>query len=167
MCCGPNCPARRFRLIRVPRSVLPEAYDTAELDALLALMLLQHSRRDARVRAGRLVLLPDQDRSRWRHDEITEALDLLTPLADAPPTPYLLQALIAALSGVALPGHRLPAARAELLSRTADLAGALRSYDAAIALCANDAERAHLIGRRDAVAQNGVRNENKPAGPAE
>lgn len=72
-----------------------------ELDALLALMLLQHSRRDARVEQGRLVLLPDQDRTRWRHDEIAEALDLLEPLVHAPPAPYLLQALIAAEHAIA------------------------------------------------------------------
>jgi predicted RNA polymerase sigma factor len=35
-------------------------------------MLLQHSRRDARLRDGRLVLLPDQDRSRWHAAEIAE-----------------------------------------------------------------------------------------------
>lgn len=45
---------------------------------------------------GSLVLLPDQDRSRWRYEEIAEALDLLTPIATAPPTSYLAQALIAA-----------------------------------------------------------------------
>ncbi|MDP3894844.1 RNA polymerase sigma factor, partial [Nocardioides sp.] len=83
-----------IRLARVLRSVLPTR--DGELDALLALMLLQHSRRDARVDGERLVLLPDQDRTRWRHDEISEALDLLTPLTQGPAAPYLLQALIAA-----------------------------------------------------------------------
>ena len=91
-----------IRLVRVLRSVLPE--DVAgrpDLDALLALMLLQHSRRDARLIDGRLVLLPDQDRSRWRHDEIAEAIALLTPWVSAPATPYLLEALIAAEHGIA------------------------------------------------------------------
>jgi RNA polymerase sigma-70 factor (ECF subfamily) len=69
--------------------------------ALLALMLLQHSRRDARIGTdGRLVLLPDQDRTRWRADEIATALGLLAPLVDADlegeARSYLLQALIAA-----------------------------------------------------------------------
>ena len=69
--------------------------------ALLALMLLQHSRRDARIAAdGRLVLLPDQDRTRWRTDEIATALGLLAPLVGAElqgeARSYLLQALIAA-----------------------------------------------------------------------
>jgi RNA polymerase sigma factor (sigma-70 family) len=90
------------RLVRVLRAVLPPSYgDRAELDALLALMLLQHSRRDARAVDGRLVLLPDQDRSRWDLGEITEALDLLRPYVDAPASPYLLQALIASEHAVA------------------------------------------------------------------
>lgn len=87
-----------LRLTRVLRDLLP---DEPVLEVLLALLLLQHSRRDARVDdAGRAVLLPDQDRRRWRHEEITEALTLLAPYVDRPPSgrigSYLLQALIAA-----------------------------------------------------------------------
>ncbi|MDQ6522009.1 sigma factor-like helix-turn-helix DNA-binding protein [Nocardioides sp. LHD-245] len=186
------------RLVRVLRSVLPSRYD--ELDALLALMVLQHARRDARTVDGRLVLLPDQDRRRWHHDEASEALDLLRPLVTGPPAPYLLQALIAAehaialsagatrwdriverydellglgdspvvrlnravavaersgpaaglaaLEEVALPGHRLPAVRAELLARLGRDAEARVAYDTALALCRNDAEAAHLRDRR-------------------
>ena len=59
---APRSPARRSGWCGCCARVLP--YDDVELDALLALMLLQHSRRDARVVDGRLVLLPDQDRSR-------------------------------------------------------------------------------------------------------
>jgi predicted RNA polymerase sigma factor len=89
------------RLVRVVREVAPTA-SLPDLDALLALVLLQHSRRDARVRDGELVLLPDQDRTRWHRDEIAEALGLLTPLVVASPsTPYLLQALVAAEHAVA------------------------------------------------------------------
>lgn len=90
-----------LRLVRVLRDLTPEeAAD--DLDALLALMLLQHSRRDARVDDGELVLLPAQDRTRWHLDEVAEALRLLTPLAaGAPSTPYLLQALIAAAHATA------------------------------------------------------------------
>ena len=88
-----------IRLVRVLRDLLPEP--DAEVDALLALMLLQHSRRDARVLDGRLVLLPDQDRRRWVGAEITEAVQLLTPLAHAAPAPYLLQALVAAEHAIA------------------------------------------------------------------
>jgi predicted RNA polymerase sigma factor len=87
------------RLVRLLRELSPPL---AELDALLALMLLQHSRRDARLDgAGELVLLTDQDRSRWHRTDIDEAVELLTPLAGAPPAPYLLQALIAAEHAIA------------------------------------------------------------------
>ena len=98
----PDLAGEAIRLVRVLRSVLPDGYAGAvDLDALLALMLLQHSRRDARLLDGRLVLLPDQDRSRWRHDEIAEAIGLLTPWVSAPSTPYLLEALIAAEHAIA------------------------------------------------------------------
>lgn len=87
------------RLVRLLRGLGPPL---AELDALLALVLLQHSRRDARTGpGGELVLLADQDRSRWRADEIAEAIDLLRPLTDAPAAPYLLQALVAAEHAIA------------------------------------------------------------------
>jgi RNA polymerase sigma factor (sigma-70 family) len=95
----PELAAEAIRLARVIREVAPA---NTELDALLALMLLQHSRRDARVgSAGELVLLADQNRSRWHRSEIDEAVDLLTPLAGAPPAPYLLQALVAAEHAIA------------------------------------------------------------------
>ena len=66
---------------------------------LLALMLLQHSRRDARTdAAGDLVLLEDQDRARWDHDMIDEGLAVLDrAIARPAPGPYQLQAAIAAL----------------------------------------------------------------------
>ncbi|HYH74125.1 MAG TPA: DUF6596 domain-containing protein [Nocardioides sp.] len=87
-----------IRLVRVVLGLRP---DEPALVALLALMLLQHARRDARVRAGRLVLLTDQDRTRWHHDEIAEATRLLAaPALTGPLTPlaasYVLQARIAA-----------------------------------------------------------------------
>lgn len=67
-----------------------------EIVALLALMVLQHARRDARVDdAGRLVLLADQDRTRWHHDEIARGRELLDGLG-SPAGEYHLQALIAA-----------------------------------------------------------------------
>jgi RNA polymerase sigma-70 factor (ECF subfamily) len=96
--------AEGIRLTRVALALLP---GRRLLSALLALMLLQHSRRDARVDAAgadaSLVLLPDQDRSRWHHDEIAEALGLLAEVistdeddADAPTRELTLQAVIAA-----------------------------------------------------------------------
>ena len=95
----PELAGEAIRLARVIREVAPPH---TELDSLLALMLLQHSRRDARVDSdAALVLLADQDRSRWHRNEINEAIGLLTPLTAAPPAPYLLQALIAAEHAIA------------------------------------------------------------------
>ena len=88
-----------IRLARVVVDLCPQA---PAPQALLALMLLQHSRRDARVDDdGRLVLLADQDRRRWRRDEIDEALRLLVaPSLAGPVSPltasYVVQARIAA-----------------------------------------------------------------------
>jgi RNA polymerase sigma-70 factor (ECF subfamily) len=85
------------RLVRVTLSLRPAE---PVLRALLALLLLQHSRRDARVGPdGALVLLPDQDRSRWHTDEVAEAVGLLGGLAPSPDDlteSYRLQAVIAA-----------------------------------------------------------------------
>lgn len=87
------------RLVRVTLALRP---GTTVLRALLALMLLQHSRRDARSGPeGELVLLPEQDRSRWRHGEITEGLDLLRSVVPRDPVSpqtaaFWLQARIAA-----------------------------------------------------------------------
>lgn len=89
-----------LRLGRVVDGLLP---GRPVVRALLALMLLQHSRRDARQRDGRLVLLPDQDRTAWHHGEIDEALRLLAGLP--PTTGYAeelrLQAAIAACHATA------------------------------------------------------------------
>lgn len=53
-----------------------------------------------------------------------------------------------ALDGLVLPGHRLPATRAELLLRLGRDDEAAAAYDEAIGRCANLAERAHLVERR-------------------
>jgi RNA polymerase sigma-70 factor (ECF subfamily) len=80
-----------IRLGRVLRTLMP---DEPEVAGLLALMLLQDSRRDARTRPdGELVLLADQDRALWHRDQIEEGLTLAARL---PPGPYALQAAIAA-----------------------------------------------------------------------
>jgi RNA polymerase sigma-70 factor (ECF subfamily) len=67
---------------------------------LLALMLLHEARRPARYDgAGDLVLLEDQDRSLWDGGMIAEGLALVEPALKAatPPSPYAVQAAIAAL----------------------------------------------------------------------
>jgi RNA polymerase sigma-70 factor (ECF subfamily) len=69
-----------------------------EVTGLLALVLLHDARREARMdEAGELVLLEDQDRRRWNHAQIAEALPLVEEALRAGPGPYALQAAIAAL----------------------------------------------------------------------
>jgi RNA polymerase sigma-70 factor (ECF subfamily) len=71
----------------------------AEITGLLGLMLLHESRRSARTSpTGDLVLLEDQDRSRWDRAMIEEGLTLVEQaFSSRPPGPYALQAAIAAL----------------------------------------------------------------------
>ena len=85
-----------IRLAKLLAVLMP---DEAEALGLLALLLLQDSRREARVDAdGELVLLPDQDRSRWDSGRIDEGLRVLDrAVALRSPGPYQLQAAIAAL----------------------------------------------------------------------
>lgn len=69
----------------------------SEASGLLALMLLHDSRRAARLDAqGDLVLLEDQDRGLWDHQQIADALPLVFEALLAGPGPYALQAAIAA-----------------------------------------------------------------------
>jgi RNA polymerase sigma-70 factor, ECF subfamily len=82
-----------IRLARVLVETLPEE---PEPRALLALMLLQHSRRDARLdESGEMVLLEDQDRSLWDRAQIEEGLRLVESLTGVV-GPYSIQARIAA-----------------------------------------------------------------------
>src|SRR5437667_5383635 len=70
----------------------------AEATALLALMLLHDARREARLdEAGDIVLLEEQDRSRWNKSQIAEALPLVEEALRGGPGPFALQAAIAAL----------------------------------------------------------------------
>jgi RNA polymerase sigma-70 factor (ECF subfamily) len=72
--------------------------DEPEVHGLLALMLLDDARRDARFEGGELVLLADQDRSRWDAAKIARghaALDRALALHGA--GPYVVQAAIASL----------------------------------------------------------------------
>jgi len=84
-----------IRLGRLLADLLPDS----EILGLLALMLLHDSRRATRTsEAGELVLLDDQDRSRWDHAQIAEGADLVErALATRRVGPYVLQAAIAAL----------------------------------------------------------------------
>ncbi len=85
-----------IRLARIVVSLLP---DEPEALGLLALMLLHDARREARVGPeGELILLGDQDRSRWDAARIAEGRAMVEhALATGRPGPYQLQAAIAAL----------------------------------------------------------------------
>jgi RNA polymerase sigma-70 factor (ECF subfamily) len=86
--------AEAIRLGRVLVALMP---DEAEAIGLLALMLLQDSRRDARVdAAGELVLLEEQDRSLWDEAEIREGIALVDEALRRGGGRYALQATIAA-----------------------------------------------------------------------
>ena len=89
-----------IRLARLVRSLMapPSSATPPEATALLALMLLHDSRRDARLdEAGDLVLLEEQDRRRWNHAQIAEALPLVEEALRGGAGPFALQAAIAAL----------------------------------------------------------------------
>jgi RNA polymerase sigma-70 factor (ECF subfamily) len=85
-----------IHLARTVHQLLP---DNTDVTGLLALMLLTDARRDTRLSdTGELVLLADQDRSRWDTEQITEGTDLLLEaLRRAGPTRYTVQAAIAAV----------------------------------------------------------------------
>jgi RNA polymerase sigma-70 factor, ECF subfamily len=72
--------------------------DDPEVHGLLAMMLLHDSRREARFRDGELVLLGDQDRSRWNTGQIADGRARLDrALALGGRGPYVLQAAVASL----------------------------------------------------------------------
>ena len=189
----------RAEAIRLARLLVRLMPDEAEVHGLLALLLLTDARSAARVSAGGLVSLREQDRSLWDAAAIAEGVAVLErALRLARPGPYTIQAAIAAVhaearafeatdwpqiaglyaelarhdpspvvavnravavgfadgaeAGLALlpddprldryaPLH---AARAELLRRVGDDAGAEAALDAAIEFSANDAERTAL-----------------------
>ena len=88
--------AEAIRLGRLVGTLL-EPHPPAEATALLALMLLHDSRREARLdEAGDLVVLEEQDRSRWNKAQITEALALVDEALSNSPGPFALEAAIAA-----------------------------------------------------------------------
>jgi RNA polymerase sigma-70 factor (ECF subfamily) len=195
--------AEAIRVGRLLRALMTPP--PAEATGLLALMLLHDSRREARLdAAGDLVVLDEQDRHRWNHAQIAEALPLVDEALRGGPGPFALQAAIAALhcraaraeetdwpqivllydllerlqpspvvalnraAAVAMvdgPGpalalidalaatgdldryHLLHAARADLLRRQGSSAEAARSYERALKLVTNDAERRYLERR--------------------
>jgi len=85
---------RLARLVRTLMSPQPPA----EATGLLALMLLHDARRDARLdENGDLIVLEKQDRRRWNHSQIDEAVPLAEEAFRGGPGPFAVQAAIAAL----------------------------------------------------------------------
>src|ERR1700720_2023291 len=88
--------AEAIRLGRLVRTLLAPN-PPAETTGLFALMLLHDARRDARVdKDGNVVILEDQDRRRWNHSQIAEALSLAAEVWRGEVGPFSLQAAIAA-----------------------------------------------------------------------
>ena len=119
-----NLAAEAIRLGRVLAALLPSE---PEVLGLLALMLLHHARRAARFDGEDLVLLPDQDRSRWDWRQIAEARDLLDhalldPALQRQPAArgrYALQAAVASLQAEEpLDWPQIAALYGELADRT-------------------------------------------------
>ena len=126
--------------IRLARLVAAEAPDEPEARGLLGLLLLQHSRRAARLDAdGGLVTLEHQDRTRWDHALVAEG-EALAREAVAAGGPYALQAAIAAQHALA------PVAAAT------DWGAIVALYDRLLALRTNPVvalNRAVALGMRD------------------
>jgi RNA polymerase sigma-70 factor (ECF subfamily) len=101
--------AEAIRLGRALATLMP---DESEVQALLALMLLHDSRREARHVDGELVLLAEQDRGLWHREQIVDGmavLDRALALQGAAPRsagPYVVQAAIAALHAEDAPDWR-------------------------------------------------------------
>jgi RNA polymerase sigma-70 factor (ECF subfamily) len=93
---APELAAEAIRLGRVLTVLLPAE---SEISGLLALMVLHEARRQARFDGQDLVLLQDQDRSRWNWPDIEEGRAILDrlDLRSRPAGPYAIQAVIAAL----------------------------------------------------------------------
>lgn len=138
--------AEAIRLARLVVRLMPEEGEAA---SLLALMLLQDSRRRARVDAdGELVLLDAQDRSRWDEAEIESGLAVLRALARRPGGssgirgPYRIQAEIAACHATA------PTADDTDFGRIAALYDELAELDPSPVVALNRALAHGFAGRR-------------------
>lgn len=139
--CG-ELSAQAIRLARLLQQLLP---DDGEIKALLALLLLQESRRAARLDpAGDLVLLAEQDRALWDATLITEGVRLTEQALSGPRFgPYALQAAIAALHAES------PAASATDWPQIVALYDVLLRLEPGPVVALN---RAVAIGQRDGAA---------------
>jgi RNA polymerase sigma-70 factor, ECF subfamily len=125
--------AEAISLGRVLVALLP---DQPEPRGLLALMLLHDARKNARFTGQDLVLLKDQDRSRWDWPQITEARAMLDRVIVTARGPYTLQAAVAALHTEDPPDWLQIAA---LYTELADLTGSpIMSLNRAVAVAEAD-----------------------------
>src|SRR6266511_414614 len=151
--------AEAIRLGRTLAELMP---DEPEVDGLLALMLVNDARRDARFADGTVVLLRDQDRALWDFDQITQgrgALDRELARLTGSPVVELNRAAAIAEAGEVEAGlalverleldqyHYLHATRAELLRRLDRIEEARAAYGRALELVHSDAERRFLERR--------------------
>ncbi|KZB82450.1 RNA polymerase sigma factor [Amycolatopsis regifaucium] len=141
-----------IRLARLLASLMP---DEPEALGLVALLLLHDSRSAVRRDGGGdLVLLADQDRSGWDHDEIAEAVGVLDrALRHGTPGPYQIQAAIAVLHAQALSTADtdwagIAALYGELLALTPSPVVAL-NHAVAVAMATTREEGLALIDRID------------------
>ena len=125
--CGASCAPRRSGSGACSAAC---CRDEPEVEALLALMLLHHSRRDTRIDAdGLLAPLEEQDRSRWDREAIEEGAALVeSALRRGRPGPLQVQAVDrgAARAGADDGGHRLVADRRALRRAQQSMAVACR-----------------------------------------
>ena len=128
--------------IRLGRALSELMPDEPEAHALLALMLINDARREARFQEGSLVLLSEQDRSLWNVEQITDGRRVLDrALALGGRGPYALQAAIASLHAEdPQDWPQLAALYGELARRTAS--PVVRLNEAAALAESGDVERA-------------------------
>ena len=144
--------------IRLGRLLVELMPDATEANGLLALMLLHDSRRDTRMSEdGELVLLEDQDRSRWDREQIDEGLRRVhEALNGGAAGPYAIQAAIAALHSQALTAAdtdwRQIAALYALLSQIAPSAVVELNHAVAVAMVDGPGEGLRLM---NAIAARG------------
>jgi RNA polymerase sigma-70 factor (ECF subfamily) len=95
---GPDRASLRIEAIRLARALVELMPDEPEAAGLLALMLLSESRAPARTAEGEIVLLRDQDRTRWDRAMIDEGQAVVRAcIRRGRPGPYQLQAAIQAV----------------------------------------------------------------------
>jgi RNA polymerase sigma-70 factor (ECF subfamily) len=128
--------------IRLGRALAELMPDEPEAHGLLALMLINDSRREARFEGEEIVLLSEQDRSLWDEGQIAEGKTLIDrAMALGGRGPYLLQAAIAALhTDDPRDWPQIAALYGELARRTDS--PVVRLNEAAAIAEAGDAERA-------------------------